>query len=192
MALIKPIQYFGQQTNAVCDGLCNKAWGTQCRPAVFFDPMGQEIAHTEWVTKDGPEPDPNAVGPMGIKGYAHHVWFNGHIVTHGDPDKYDYDDHAYLADNELGIAPEDPGTYEGADSKPDMEEVNADPSLMNKWCVRQCERCDLLTGLELSERMGKPITSDFSERRFNIPETKEKVRQLKAALMEGLDRFVKK
>lgn len=42
----------------------------------------------------------------------------------------------YVPDAELGIAPVDPGTYEGEDSKP--LSVTQFP---NKWCVRECERC---------------------------------------------------
>ena len=41
-----------------------------------------------------------------------------------------------LADDELGTAPVDPGTYEGRDAKP----VNKE-NIPNKWCVRCCERC---------------------------------------------------
>lgn len=48
----------------------------------------------------------------------------------------DEDDVAYLGDDELGIAPEDPGTYEGGHAKP----VNKQ-GIPNKWCVRECERC---------------------------------------------------
>ena len=48
----------------------------------------------------------------------------------------DEDDYAFLADDELGEAPADPGTYEGNDAKP--ESVARFP---NKWCVRECERC---------------------------------------------------
>lgn len=47
------------------------------------------------------------------------------------------DDYAHLADDELGEAPVDPGTYEGDHAKP------ADargPDDINKWCVRECER----------------------------------------------------
>ena len=43
-----------------------------------------------------------------------------------------------LADHELGTAPEDPGTYEGGHAKP----LNSD-SFANKWCVRECERCNM-------------------------------------------------
>lgn len=42
-------------------------------------------------------------------------------------------DDEYLADDELGIAPADPGTYEGEDSKPAAQQHN-------RWCFRECER----------------------------------------------------
>lgn len=72
------------------------------------------------------------------------------------------DDYAWLADGELGEAPADPGTYEGGHAKP----VNAEgPEAMNKWCLRECERC----------KMSKPdraddflVLPDFSRRIYNI------------------------
>jgi len=48
----------------------------------------------------------------------------------------DPDDYVYLPDSELGIAPEDPGTYEGGIAKPSTPD-----EFPNKWCVRECERC---------------------------------------------------
>jgi hypothetical protein len=70
----------------------------------------------------------------------------------------DADDHAFLADGELGTAPLDPGTYEGCDGKP--ESPDAFP---NKWCVRECERCTM----SLS---GEPLElPDFNERIYNQP-----------------------
>jgi len=48
----------------------------------------------------------------------------------------DEDDYAFLADDELGEAPADPGTYEGNDAKPESA-----AGFPNKWCVRECERC---------------------------------------------------
>lgn len=42
------------------------------------------------------------------------------------------------SDNELGVAPADPGTYEGGHAKP----VNQD-ELLNRWCCRECERCKI-------------------------------------------------
>ncbi len=47
----------------------------------------------------------------------------------------DEDDWEYLADDELDVAPTNPGTYEGRDGKP----THASHRL-NKWCARQCER----------------------------------------------------
>src|SRR5258708_1531509 len=58
---------------------------------------------------------------------AHTPGFNG------DP----HDDYAYLADDELGIAPRDPGTYEGGYGKPKRARG---PEDINKCCVRECER----------------------------------------------------
>lgn len=69
----------------------------------------------------------------------------------------DPDDVAYLADGELGIAPSDPGTYEGGHAKP------SSPAGMNKWCLRQCERSDLAVGLDTV------ALPDFSKRQFNQP-----------------------
>lgn len=69
-----------------------------------------------------------------------------------DEDEYP-DDFYYLADGELGTAPIDPGTYEGNDGKPDDARSAED---MNRWCVRECERCSL----------NGPI-NDFSKRVYN-------------------------
>ncbi len=44
----------------------------------------------------------------------------------------------FLKDEELGIAPQDPGTYEGDHAKP----LSPD-DFPNKWCVRECERCGM-------------------------------------------------
>lgn len=50
----------------------------------------------------------------------------------------DVDDWEYLADDELGTAPKDPGTYEGRDAKP-----SDSSEFPNKWCSRECERCNM-------------------------------------------------
>ena len=53
----------------------------------------------------------------------------------------DIEDTAWLADDELGDAPEDPGTYEGGDGKPAVREMTqGNAALMNRWCARECER----------------------------------------------------
>jgi hypothetical protein len=45
------------------------------------------------------------------------------------------EDIEYLADDELGTAPPDPGTVQGDDSKPQNEN-----EYHNAWCERYCER----------------------------------------------------
>lgn len=69
-----------------------------------------------------------------------------------DEDEYP-DDFYYLPDGELGTAPVDPGTYEGWDGKPKTASSSED---MNRWCVRECERCSF----------NRPL-KDFSERVYN-------------------------
>ena len=46
----------------------------------------------------------------------------------------DEEDTAYLADDELGTAPDVSPIQEGGDNKPRR------PTVHNKWCVRECER----------------------------------------------------
>lgn len=67
------------------------------------------------------------------------------------------DDYAFLSDDELGVAPENPGTSEGGECKP----VNQ-TEIPNKWCVRQCERC-------VFAENGKLNLPDFSKRIYNQP-----------------------
>jgi len=69
----------------------------------------------------------------------------------------DPDDVAYIADDELGMAPEDPGTYEGGDAKPTQRPMTGDA--MNRWCVRECERHTFLP---------EPLP-DLSHRLYNLP-----------------------
>ena len=52
----------------------------------------------------------------------------------------DPDDFYFLADDEIAEdAPANPRTYEGSDAKPTAYE-NPEEHLLNKWCVRECER----------------------------------------------------
>jgi hypothetical protein len=73
------------------------------------------------------------------------------------------DDYAWKADGEFGEAPANPGTYEGGQGKP---RVVTCAIHMNKWCVRECERCVMTP-------VGKPaaplVLRDFSRRVYNIP-----------------------
>jgi hypothetical protein len=70
----------------------------------------------------------------------------------------DEDDYEFLADAELPVAPKDPGTYEGGSAKP------LDVSLFpNKWCVRECERCQMW---DVGEE--PPMPQDFTKRKRNL------------------------
>lgn len=71
------------------------------------------------------------------------------------------DDYAFLADDELARAPADSGFSIGGIRKP----INK-KDIPNKWCINECERCNM-------SAMGKsdePLeVRDFSIRRHNIP-----------------------
>lgn len=78
-------------------------------------------------------------------------------------DENNEDDYVWLADNELGEAPDDPGIYEGFEmcGKPQSKEER-----LNKWCCRECERHFINKPGEYD----KPIVlRNFSERIYNIP-----------------------
>lgn len=72
------------------------------------------------------------------------------------------DDYAYLADDELGEAPVDPGTYEGDHAKPAHAKG---PDDINKWCVRECERSWMNPP---GRPDAVPELPDFSGRFYNI------------------------
>lgn len=85
---------------------------------------------------------------------------NGRRVTNGNLlefDEHNEDDVAYLADNEVGQAPANPGSTEGGHGKPFK------PQKHNKWCLRECERCKVIAPGELIE------IPDFSQRIYNQP-----------------------
>jgi hypothetical protein len=75
------------------------------------------------------------------------------------------DDYSGLADREVGVAPIDPGTYEGSDAKPTDYR---DPKRQNKWCVRECERSVLVDGSG-----GVVELPDYRGRVFNIPSSRD-------------------
>lgn len=77
----------------------------------------------------------------------------------------DEDDFVFLADDALGEAPADPGTYEGGQGKP-SETPLTDPGYMNKWCARECERSRIV-------KQGEPIVlRDMKNPRPNRPSSK--------------------
>ena len=68
-------------------------------------------------------------------------------------------DWAFLADNELGQAPDDPGTAEGDHRKPQIPSER-----LNKWCCRECER-------SLRVKPGEDFElPDFTQRVYNLPQ----------------------
>jgi len=77
----------------------------------------------------------------------------------------DPDDTVYLADDELGTAPEDPGTYEGGHAKP-RASFWMTASRLNKWCARECERSEIVSGADFSDGFQLP---DSSRRLYNQP-----------------------
>ena len=93
---------------------------------------------------------------LACDGNCKKAWgINGRPKVDFDPDEPDY--HAFLADGELGDAPDDPGTWEGGHGKP------RDPAEMNKWCAWECERSGIFEPCEKVE------LSDFSVRVYNQP-----------------------
>lgn len=70
------------------------------------------------------------------------------------------DDWVWFSDGELGDAPDDPGSTEGFQSKPKSSD-----EFPNKWCVRECERCEMSNP---GEYMNKLELEDFSKRVYNI------------------------
>lgn len=76
-------------------------------------------------------------------------------------DREDVDDIAFLSDDELEIAPINPGTYEGSCGKP-----VSNFEKLNKWCFRECERSSLFN---IDETNIEVKLKDFSKRLFNIP-----------------------
>lgn len=75
------------------------------------------------------------------------------------------DDFAYRPDHELAKAMKDPGTYEGLE----MEgKPNTAAEFPTKWCVRECERCNMSRPGE--SHLQLPVKS-FDELVYNIPRT---------------------
>ena len=75
----------------------------------------------------------------------------------------DWDDYYYVPDNELDVAPDDTGTYEGFEAKPTAYGDDEDHK-HNKWCCRECERCSM-TKRGYPDIL--PELKDFSGRVYN-------------------------
>ena len=131
----KEIIFFGKKTKVACDEKCGKAWGINTRPR-FFPELGEGYVFEYGEDSCSPEQDEL-------------------------PELKNEDDYAYLPDSKLGVAPVDPGTYEGGHAKPTCDDEKG-----NKWCVRECERC-VMSGIG---EIHKPlILPDFSKPLYNIP-----------------------
>lgn len=77
----------------------------------------------------------------------------------------DEDNWVWLSDNELGLAPRETETYEGGEGKPRNRTEK-----LNKWCVRECERCYMSNPNEFDKSI---VLKDFDERIYNIPKRGE-------------------
>lgn len=131
----KDILMFGQACTLACDANCAKAWGINNRPQIYVDDPEQKV-------------------------YGHGFTDSRYPQTNVN---WDMDDHADLADGELGVAPINPGTYEGGHAKPQSEGER-----LNKWCARECERSVIVDEGEAIE------LPDYSVRRYNkAPHTRE-------------------
>lgn len=69
----------------------------------------------------------------------------------------DEDDYAFKADDELGAAPAHPGSWEGNDTKPQLEGER-----LNKWCYRECERS------RCAPLGNTPLIPSFLGREYNL------------------------
>jgi hypothetical protein len=72
----------------------------------------------------------------------------------------DEDDYYFLPDQELGYAPNDPGTREGDEPKPIVPDDR-----LNKWCARECERSVIVDDKDAPIDFELP---DYSVRQYNI------------------------
>ena len=85
-------------------------------------------------------------------------------------DNEDDDDTIFLPDDELGLAPVNPGTYEGYDTKP------TNPNeLLNRWCCRECERSSIFN---IDEDNINEKLKDFSKPIYNI-KTKVRIKKIR-------------
>ena len=69
------------------------------------------------------------------------------------------DDWCYLSDDEPGDAPSNPGSMEGFDIKP-----SSNKDFPNKWCVRECERCNMSSPGKFNDQLN---VIDLSKRFYN-------------------------
>jgi len=92
-------------------------------------------------------------------GNCYKAW--GRSNRPGEQLSEDEDDVVWYADDELPVAPIDPGTEEGFESKP-----QSSIEFPNKWCVRECERCKMSSPGKWREPLS---LKDWSKRIHNQP-----------------------
>jgi len=93
-------------------------------------------------------------------------WNNRPKVNLSDTDE---DDIAWMSDDELGRAPDNPGTYEGGHGKPPSSKM-----FPNKWCVRECERCFMSDPGNSHIEVKSGDLPDYSKRHYNkAPHTRD-------------------
>ena len=142
----KIIQYCGQNAKVNCDENCKKAFGSNCRPRVY-PKLGEQIFG---LNETSIYPD----------------------IEDGE-NGFDVDDWAYLSDNELPNAPIDTGFYEGGHGKPVDQNGNPIQSqIPNKWCVRECERCNMSSP---NQWMKDLHIREFDKRFYNIQESAKSI-----------------
>lgn len=119
--------------------------------------MPPEIAHKKSIVFFG------QTATVACDGKCEKAWgINSRPKHYFVDEEKDPDDYEFLADGELARAPRDPGTYEGGHAKP-----SPDAEKLNKWCVRECERCWMS---EPGRPDATPQLRDFSKRLANKPE----------------------
>jgi hypothetical protein len=138
--IMKSGLYFGQPICIACDAKCHKAWGINNRPRVYLEES-----------------------PQVIRGHGHDVDRCPQDVA----DDFNYDNYAFLADDELPDAPmssngpDGLGTWEGGHGKPETPSQR-----LNKWCARECERHVIID--DVDGKIEDFELPDYSQRQYNI------------------------
>lgn len=89
------------------------------------------------------------------------------VVFPNEKNPKDLGDFYYLADQELGNAPDDPGTnVRGGDRKP---QFGYEP--LNSWCRNECERSGAVYDGEIPKYITNPtiLYPNWSHRKFSMP-----------------------
>jgi hypothetical protein len=79
--LEKQIIWFGRSAKLACDGICTKAWGIVCRPAIYLNNQGKVV----FVDSSGVSPKPDGLE------WDNHVSIPDHLLGEApiDPGTYE-------------------------------------------------------------------------------------------------------